>query len=82
VNLPTPEDFDSEKIWERADWSRFMAGPPTVVGFRRSELFSPGVAAERFFQDSTHLNAEGQDCLTRSLAPYLMDRYAEIRTRP
>jgi hypothetical protein len=77
LNLPTPEDFEFDRIWERADWPQILPGAPVVVGFRRTDLFGHGPASQ-FFSDSVHLNAEGQDRFTRSLTPFLMARYEEL----
>jgi hypothetical protein len=80
LHVPTPEDFEYERIWERAEWPRILAGSPALVGFRRTDLFGDGPASQ-FYSDRVHLNAEGQDRFTRSLTPYLMARYAELTNR-
>jgi hypothetical protein len=80
VNIPTPEEFGYDRIWERADWRHLLAGDPTVVAFRRSDLFGQEPAG-RFFADSVHMTAEGQQRFTRSLNAYLMTRYAELANR-
>lgn len=77
LNIPTPEEFGYDRIWERADWSRMLTGNPTVVAFRRSDLFGRE-PPDRFFADSVHMTAEGQERFTRSLTDYLMTRYGEL----
>jgi hypothetical protein len=78
VNIPTPEEFGAERIWERADWPRLLPGEPTVVAFRRAELFASD-SSSRFFADSVHATPEGQERFTRALIPYLMNEYEELR---
>jgi hypothetical protein len=80
LNIPTPEEFAYDRIWERADWRHLLAGDPTVVAFRRSDLFGQEPAS-RFFADSVHMNAEAQERFTRSLDAYLMTRYEELTDR-
>lgn len=80
VNIPTPEEFGVERIWERADWPRLLPDEPSVVAFRRSELFA-GDSSGRFFADSVHMTPEGQERFTRSLIPYLMNEYEELQSR-
>lgn len=77
VNIPAPDHTTGDRIWERADWPRLLAGSPTVVGFRLSELFE-GQPADRFFADSVHFNAEGQHRFTSSLTAFLVARYGEL----
>ena len=78
MNIPNPEDFDAPKVWERADWRKFVPGQPRVVGFHPAALFTAGVSPLKFYEDGYHLNADGQACFTRSLTPFLIDRYAAI----
>jgi len=80
VNIPTPEEFGQDRIWERADWTHLLAGDPTVVAFRRSDLFGQEPST-RFFADSVHMNAEGHARFARSLNAYLVTRYAELADR-
>lgn len=80
VNVPTPEEFGYDRIWERADWSNLLPGDPTVVAFRRSDLFGQEPAT-RFYADSVHMNAEGHARFARSLNAYLVTRYAELADR-
>jgi hypothetical protein len=79
LNLPTPEEFSNDRMWERADWSHLLPGNPVVVAFRHSDLFGDR-PSDRFFADSVHMTAEGQERITRSLIPYLMTRYEELET--
>ncbi|HUQ09429.1 MAG TPA: hypothetical protein VM146_03870 [Steroidobacteraceae bacterium] len=78
LNIPTPEEFGEAKIWERTDWRPLLAGDSAVVAFRRADLFG-AEPASRFFKDSVHMTAEGQERFTRSFIPYLMSRYEELQ---
>lgn len=79
LNLPTPEEFGNDRIWERADWPHLLPGNPTVVAFRQSDLFGKQ-PLDKLFADSVHMTAEGQERFTRSLIPYLTTRYEELQT--
>jgi hypothetical protein len=80
LNLPTPEEFGNDYIWERADWTHVLPGNPTVVAFRHSDLFGKR-SVNQLFADSVHMTPEGQERYTRALIPYLMTRYEEFQTR-
>jgi hypothetical protein len=78
LNIPTPEEFGTDRIWERADWPRVLPGAPTLVAFRRAELFASD-SSNRFFADSVHMTPEGQERFTRALVPYLITEYEELQ---
>jgi hypothetical protein len=79
VHFPVLAEARLPVIRERADWPEFFKGDVHLVGIPPGEMFA-GLSDEdvkKLFSDPSHLNRNGQQYLTRLLAPALIQLYEE-----
>lgn len=78
LNVPIDADHDSPVVRERADWSKYLGMPVTVLGIPSAVLFQNMTDQEfyRFYVDQ-HLNLNGRKYYTKAILPglkILLDR--------
>jgi len=83
LHIPTRDEANSPRVMAKADWSKILNAPSTLVGIPGTALFGGLTDDEmlKLYVEKIHLNANGQRYFTESVTPTLLKIYDETTHR-